>query len=63
MPTKIRYIGKSIDYRGKKIFDILTNLKDFGVGRVLTRGLEEVHPEKSSYKIVKVEPQMDKVKS
>ncbi|XP_030746039.1 uncharacterized protein LOC115874878 [Sitophilus oryzae] len=51
----IKYIGKKYDFRGKTIWEIVGNLKNFGVGRIITRGRFERYPEPSFIKILKVE--------
>ncbi|XP_017778074.1 PREDICTED: 28S ribosomal protein S34, mitochondrial [Nicrophorus vespilloides] len=53
MPYK--YIGRKTDFRGKTLWEILGNLKNFGVGRIVTRSIQERYPEPSFMKIVKVE--------
>lgn len=51
----IKYIGKSIDFKGKTLWEILGNLKNFGVGRITARNMFERYPEPSYIKIMKVE--------
>ncbi|KAK5642213.1 hypothetical protein RI129_008380 [Pyrocoelia pectoralis] len=51
----IKYIGKSIDFKGKTLWEILGNLKNFGVGRIIARNMFERYPEPSYIKIMKVE--------
>jgi small subunit ribosomal protein S34 len=31
----IKYIGRKTDFRGKSLWEIVGNLKNFGVGRVV----------------------------
>lgn len=54
MPYK--YIGRTTDFRGKTLWEIIGNLKNFGVGRIVVRSRMERYPEPSFMKIVKVEP-------
>lgn len=54
MPYK--YIGKSTYYKGKSIWEIVGNLKNFGVGRVLVRSRLEHYSEPSFFRIKSVEP-------
>lgn len=60
MPT-IHYYGKKTKFVGKTLYEILANLRNFGVNRMLIKQEETLlHPGKSSYYIVKkVEPIMD----
>lgn len=51
----IKYIGRTTDFKGKTLWEILGNLKNFGVGRVVVRSMFERYPEPSFMKIVKVE--------
>lgn len=53
MPYK--YFGKTTDFRGKTLWEILGNLKNFGVGRIVVRSRMERYPEPSYFKILKVE--------
>ncbi|XP_049546097.1 uncharacterized protein LOC125957443 [Anopheles darlingi] len=51
----IKYIGRTTDFRGKTLWEIVGNLKNFGVGRVVVRSMFERYPEPSFMKILKVE--------
>ncbi|XP_045462365.1 28S ribosomal protein S34, mitochondrial [Harmonia axyridis] len=53
MPYK--YIGKTIDHKGKTLWEIVGNLKNFGVGRMVLRNSFQRYPEKSYMRITKVE--------
>lgn len=53
MPYK--YIGRTHDFVGKTMWEIVGNLKNFGVGRLVTRTKHERYPETSFMKIIKVE--------
>ena len=35
----IKYVGKAIDHRGKRLYEILLKLKNFGVGRMVYRNM------------------------
>ncbi|XP_059475012.1 uncharacterized protein LOC132196413 [Neocloeon triangulifer] len=54
MPYK--FIGRSTYYSGKTLWEIVGNLKDFGVGRIIARGRFERYPERSWLKILEVQP-------
>ncbi|CAN8005188.1 unnamed protein product [Ixodes pacificus] len=56
---RIKYIGYPSPHLGKHLLWILSNLKDFGVGRVVTRSMFERYPEPSYFVIKKVVPYMD----
>ena len=59
--SKTIYIGKSTKFVDKRIFEILAQLKDFGVDRIIQRNLyKQLYPNEPSYfKITQVAPQMD----
>ena len=55
----IQYIGKTSSYEGKRLFDILCRLKNFGVGRIVVRNhYLQQYSEPTYYIITKVEPDM-----
>lgn len=54
MPYK--YIGRTTSFKGKTLWEIVGNLKNFGEGRVVVRNMFERYPEKSWFRIIKVEP-------
>merc|ERR1712107_510723 len=58
-----KYFGNPAKYHGKPLFHILSNLKNFGVGRIITRSsfeAEAEHVDKPSfYRILWVQPLMD----
>lgn len=58
----IKYVGRTCWQEGKTVWEIVGNLKNFGVGRRIVRNLYERYPEPSYMKIVKVEvdPQVEK---
>ncbi|XP_014279247.1 small ribosomal subunit protein mS34 [Halyomorpha halys] len=51
----IKYIGRTTDFCGKPLWEILGNLKNFGVGRLVKRHVFDRYPEPSFFRIVKVE--------
>jgi len=51
----IKYIGKTHDFRGKTLWEIVGNLKNLGIGRIVTRSRFERYPEPTYMKILKVE--------
>ncbi|KAK2586801.1 hypothetical protein KPH14_011826 [Odynerus spinipes] len=50
----IKYIGRRTDFKGKTLWEILGNLKDFGVGRVVIRNRFQRYPEPCYMRILKV---------
>lgn len=59
----VKYVGKPSPWHGKALFEILVNLRDFGIGRMVVRSNFERYKEPTYYIIKKVEPQMDIVSS
>ncbi|XP_063535250.1 uncharacterized protein LOC134745188 [Cydia strobilella] len=53
--TVIKYVGRTTNFQGKTLWEIVGNLKGFGVGRYIVRSVFERYPEPSFMKIVKVE--------
>jgi len=54
-----KYFGAPAKYHGKPLFHILSNLKNFGRGRIITRaGFKEEKP--SFYRVLFAQPLMDK---
>lgn len=51
----IKYVGRTTDFKGKTLWEIVGNLKNFGVGRIVVRSTFERYPEPSYLKICKVE--------
>jgi small subunit ribosomal protein S34 len=51
----LKYIGRATDFKGKTLWEIVGNLKNFGVGRYVVRQMFERYPEKSYMKILKVQ--------
>ncbi|XP_055688468.1 28S ribosomal protein S34, mitochondrial [Lutzomyia longipalpis] len=54
-PKIIKYFGRTTDFRGKPLWEILGHLKNFGVGRIVTRSAFERYPEPCYYRILQVE--------
>lgn len=50
----IKYIGRTTDFKGKPLWEILGNLKNFGVGRLVVRNRFQRYPEPCYMKILKV---------
>lgn len=50
----IKYIGRTHYLKGKPLWEILGNLKNYGVGRLVIRGTQQRYPEISYMKILKV---------
>ena len=53
MPYK--YFGRTTDFSGKSLWELLGNLRDFGIGRYVYRNMFQRYPEPSYMKILKVE--------
>ncbi|XP_046736600.1 28S ribosomal protein S34, mitochondrial [Diprion similis] len=51
----IKYIGRTTDFKGKSLWEIVGNLKNGGIGRIVIRQMFERYPEPSFIKILKVE--------
>ncbi|CAB3251454.1 unnamed protein product [Arctia plantaginis] len=51
----IKYVGRTTDFKGKTLWEIVGCLKNLGVGRIIVRSVFERYPETSFMKIVKVE--------
>ncbi|XP_075978594.1 mitochondrial ribosomal protein S34 [Anticarsia gemmatalis] len=51
----IKYVGRTTDFKGKSLWEIIGSLKNLGVGRIVVRSVFERYPEPSFMKIVKVE--------
>ncbi len=53
----IRYVGKEISHRGKRLYEILCKLKNYGVGRMVHRDtFSKRYEEPSYYIITRVDP-------
>lgn len=50
----IKYIGRTTDFKGKTLWEILGNLKNFGVGRMVIRNKFQRYPEPSYMRILKI---------
>ncbi|XP_045495605.1 uncharacterized protein LOC123694258 [Colias croceus] len=56
MTTKVvKYVGRTTDFKGKTLWEIVGSLKNFGVGRLIVRQMFQRYPEPTYMKIVKVE--------
>lgn len=53
MPYK--YIGKAVLYKGKPLWELLSNLENFGVGRYIVRHTMQRYQEPTFMKILKVQ--------
>lgn len=55
MTQIIKYVGKKSPYTGKTLWEIIGNLKDFGVGRIILRNSQvNRHKEPCFLKILEV---------
>lgn len=57
MAQPIKYIGRTTDFRGKTIWEIVGNLKDYGIGRIIIRNMFQRYKEPCYMRILKVEGQ------
>lgn len=57
----VKYVGRTTDFKGKTLWEIVGNLKDFGVGRIVIRHMFQRYKEPCFMKILKVEAQPDEV--
>lgn len=55
----IKYIGRTTNFKGKTLWEIVANLKNFGVGRFVKRSVFERYPEPCYMRILKVEAMPD----
>lgn len=51
------YIGRSTYFKGKTLWEIVGNLKNFGVGRMIVRSRFEHYPEPTYMRVLKVMPE------
>lgn len=58
----IKLIGRTTDFNGKTLWEIVGNLKNFGVGRLVVRNMFARYPEPSYIKILSVEAQNNEVR-
>jgi hypothetical protein len=54
-----KLIGRTTDFKGKTLWEILGNLKKFGVCRAVSRNMFQRYPESTYIKILKVEALSD----
>lgn len=56
----VKYVGKTLPFfEGKRLFDILCRIKNFGIGRIVYRNaFYKRYPEPSYYIITRVQPDM-----
>ncbi|XP_017462231.1 PREDICTED: uncharacterized protein LOC108355591 isoform X3 [Rhagoletis zephyria] len=51
----VKYIGRTTDFRGKTLWEIVGNLRDSGVGRLVIRNKFQRYEEPCYMRILKVE--------
>lgn len=56
------YIGRKTTHVGKTLWQLLGNLKDYGVGRLIIRGSQQRYEEPCFLRIARVFPQFHEVK-
>ena len=53
-----RFVGREPIFRGKTLYELCCNLRNFGEGRVVYRHIYARFPETSFYRLTKVQPDM-----
>lgn len=53
--SAVKYIGRTTDFRGKSLWEIIGNLRDYGVGRLIIRNMFQRYEEPCYMRILKVE--------
>ncbi|XP_065360210.1 uncharacterized protein mRpS34 [Calliphora vicina] len=53
--TVIKYVGRKTDFKGKSLWEIVGDLKDYGVGRMVVRNMFQRYPEPCYLRILKVQ--------
>lgn len=62
MTTTLKYVGKKTDLVGKTLWEILGNLKDFGIGRIILRNsMASRYKEPCYMRVLKVQAQPNEV--
>lgn len=51
----VKLFGRTTDFKGKTLWDIVGNLRDYGVGRIVIRNMFQRYKEPCFMKIIKVE--------
>lgn len=59
-PT-VKFIGRTTDFKGKTLWEIVGNLKGFGVGRVIIRNMFQRYEEPCFFKVLKVKAMPNEV--
>lgn len=50
------YVGKYTLFQGRPLWEIVMNLKDFGVGRLVGRNIYRRYPEATYFRVLQVNP-------
>lgn len=50
----IKYVGRKTDFKGKTLWEIVGDLKDYGVGRMVVRNMFQRYPEPCYMRILNV---------
>lgn len=53
--TVVKYVGRRTDFKGKSLWEIVGDLKDYGVGRLVIRNMFQRYPEPCYMRILKVQ--------
>lgn len=61
MTHVIKYVGKPTPFAGKTLWEIVGNLKDFGVGRIVVRNSTKEFKEPSFLKILEVKARPNEI--
>lgn len=57
MAQTIKFVGRTTNQYGKTLWEIVGNLKDYGVGRIVIRQMFQHYSEPCYMRILKVEAQ------
>lgn len=57
----IEYVGRKTNFRGNTLWEIVGNLPDWGVGRMVIRNMFQRYPEPCYMRILKVQAVDEKV--
>lgn len=62
MTTTLKYVGKKSKFVGKTLWEIIGNLKDFGVGRIIVRdSFANRYPEPCYLRVLEVNAQPNEI--
>lgn len=62
MSSAVKFVGRTNNFSGKTLWEIVGSLKNFGVGRVVIRNTFQRYPEPTYMRILKVEADPETVR-